>query len=138
MDDFLPHLELCSGSSILQQRLVASNTWGLYSKGIHRSDAKEWTVKALDILEGQLQSYSKQHNHLHGALLRVSSIKQTNTDWTALSNTRKSNPFHGFLNGLSPVCLKCVPALNISSLKRNFTAFQLSDLHYYPQLSNLR
>ena len=23
--------------------------------------------------------------------------------------TRKSNPFHGFLNGLIPVCLQCVP-----------------------------
>ena len=45
-------------------------------------------------------------------------------------DTRKSNPFHGFLNGLTPVCLQCVPALNISPLK-NFTAFQLNDLHYY-------
>ena len=45
--------------------------------------------------------------------------------------TRKSNPFHGFLNGLTPVCLQCVPALIISSLRRNFTAFQLNDLHYY-------
>ena len=44
--------------------------------------------------------------------------------------TRKSNPFHGFLNGLTPVCQQCVPALNISPLK-NFTAFQLNDLHYY-------
>ena len=46
-------------------------------------------------------------------------------------DTRKSNPFHGFLNGLTPVCLLCVPALIISSLRRNFTAFQLNDLHYY-------
>ena len=44
--------------------------------------------------------------------------------------TRKSNPFHGFLNGLIPVCLQCVPALNISPLK-NFTATQLNNMHYY-------
>ena len=35
--------------------------------------------------------------------------------------SRKGNPFHGFLNGLIPVCLQCVPAPNISPLM-NFTA----------------
>ena len=44
--------------------------------------------------------------------------------------TRKSNPFHRFFNGLTPVCLQCFPAQNISPLE-NFTAFQLNNMHYY-------
>ena len=46
--------------------------------------------------------------------------------------TRKSNPCHGFLNGLtqSVYTVQCVPALSISPLK-NSTAIHLKDLHYY-------
>ena len=36
--------------------------------------------------------------------------------------TRKSNPFHRFFNGITPVCLQCFPALNISPLN-DFTLF---------------
>ena len=44
-----------------------------------------------------------------------------------IDTTRKNNPFHGFLNGLTPVCLQCVPALNISlfSLMTCITIFIL-------------
>ena len=48
--------------------------------------------------------------------------------------TRKSNPFHRFFNELTPVCLQCVPAQNISPLV-NFTDFQLNNLHYYLSLA---
>ena len=44
--------------------------------------------------------------------------------------TRKSNPFHGFLNGLKQCVYTGFHAINILP-RKNSTAFQLNDLNFY-------
>ena len=47
-----------------------------------------------------------------------------------LYGTRKSNPFHGFLNGLTQCVYTGFHAINILP-RKNSTAFQLNDLNFY-------